>query len=506
MRVITDAGPVFCIKMLGLNEYCPKHASAIFGAKLKLPPGVKARCLIVVCAPLVIPFLSICVLAMFFTNAESFFSLGIGREYITWAILALNLANIGAAYWLARKFGAYLNERITGLLDNVVRFQNEEKLAYQKESSDEFDMLDNAFLDMAAVQRDTLARERDLIDNAGSIICAIDGDFLLQKVNPAVEKFLGYTPEQIVGTSILSLCSGEEQDELIETLYQVRYAAAEATIEVPMATSFRTVLLCSWMIKWSLEKNMWICVIQDITERKRAEAMRRQMVNMVSHDIRSPLSALQLIFTLLQTGQFATFTPKGLDILSGGERNCKILQNLTDNLLAIDRLEAGQVILELEPVKLDEQFKSIAIAFKAITEKRKITLDCQNTGLTIVADQPKLEQVLTNLVANAIKFTAEGGRVSMEAMQTREGISLAVRDNGQGIPRDALPYIFDRYHQVKGAKSAEKKGSGLGLAIVKALVELHGGQVNCDSQEGVGSIFVLNFPSSALTGAQAIIQ
>jgi PAS domain S-box-containing protein len=429
-------------------------------------------------------------------------SLGLSSSSLAVLLFVTTFVNIIVVIFVGPKIGKDIGDRVEIVTENVARFRRHEKLHYLEDGDDEMAQLDRSFHEMAAALNEAIDRERDLVDNAASIICAITGELQLQAINPAVEKLLGHKPDQLIGSSVLELAIADGQELLVETLYQVRYSGTETTLELPLHTASGAVIQSYWMIKWSKEKNTWICMIQDISQRKIVEAMKQQMVNMVSHDLRTPLSTIQVIFALLQSNRFGAFNAKGIELLISGERACKQLLNLTNDLLALDRLEAGKVDLEYIEVELDHQFRNIVSVMEAVAEKQHIKLQYQESGLKLVADGDRLDQMMTNLIANAIKFSHPNGVVLILASQKGAFIEIVVQDHGVGISDKHLPFIFDRFQQVRVSDAKEKKGSGLGLAIVKALVELHGGSVGCVSEVGQGSSFYLRLPVKELPPKQ----
>jgi two-component system phosphate regulon sensor histidine kinase PhoR len=180
------------------------------------------------------------------------------------------------------------------------------------------------------------------------------------------------------------------------------------------------------------------------------------------------------------------------------ERNAGRLQWLIDDLLTISELESGRVRLDLQAVALRATAAKVCEDFAARAAARKVTLENAVPDLTLHADPARIEQVLSNLVDNAIKYGREGGRVSIRAQfSAKQEVEVSVQDDGPGLPPEALERAFERFYRVDKARSREQGGTGLGLSIVKHIVQSHGGRVRVASQLGKGATFIFTLPDVA---------
>jgi PAS domain S-box-containing protein len=458
--------------------------------------SLKTRFIVLVCLPLAVQAIIACVVIGWLLHMESIVEFHTSKEVLAMLVGGGLVVNLAFVAFLGLQLGKDISDRFAILTDNVDRFRRQEKLNYLQGGDDELAILDQSFHEMAAALNQAIASERDLIESAASIICAINGEFIIDTINPAAEKLLGFTPQKLIGSSVLGLLTTEGQELLLETLYQVRYSGAESVLDIPLKVRSGNLIDSFWMIKWSKDKNLWICVVQDISERKLAENMRRQIVNMVSHDIRSPLSTINVIFASLQMGVYGALSPKAVELTQSGERACAQLLNLTGDLLALDKLEAGMLLLEYSEVDLDQLLVGIQGMITPFAEKARVIIKHHSSGLSLMADRDRLDQILTNLITNAIKFSKPGGVVHLHASQIGSEIEIVVKDQGIGIAENHLPFIFDRYRQVRTTDATKKKGSGLGLSIAKALTELHGGRIAVASEVGKGTSFYVRLPKA----------
>jgi len=237
-----------------------------------------------------------------------------------------------------------------------------------------------------------------------------------------------------------------------------------------------------------------VLVFHDLTLLKRLENARQEFVANVSHELRPPLSLIKGYSETLLDG--AKDNPEvATKFLTTIDRNAERLKLLIEDLLAISELETGRVRLNLQTVALGPALAKVLEDFKGRAAAKSVTLVNQAPDLPVRADPDRLEQVLGNIVDNAIKYGRTSGVVTLSARPTDAGqVEVSVHDDGPGIPLDALERIFERFYRVDKARSREQGGTGLGLAIVKHLVQSHGGRVWATSQPGRGATFFFTIP------------
>jgi len=185
-------------------------------------------------------------------------------------------------------------------------------------------------------------------------------------------------------------------------------------------------------------------------------------------------------------------------ILSIMERHSKRLQRLVDDLLSLAQLESSQAKLELSVVRVDELLNNLIRDWKEklAAKNLKVIVDLASEALTLRADGTRLEEVLHNLLDNAVKFSRENGQIHLQAVRRGSEMVLSVADNGLGISKEHLPRIFERFYGADKARSRELGGTGLGLAIVKHIAQLHGGRVEAESELGRGTIIRVVIPEA----------
>src|ERR1017187_8585790 len=242
------------------------------------------------------------------------------------------------------------------------------------------------------------------------------------------------------------------------------------------------------------EREGTILVFHDLTRLKQLERTREEFVANVSPELRTPLSLIKGYVETLLDG--ARNNPEVADrFLKIIERNTQRLDLLIQDLLTISALEAGRLKLNLHPVALRPLVEKVFSDLKPPADNKNITLINQLPELTATAEANRLEQVLANLVDNAIKYSRAQGCVIVGGKKRDDGkIEIFAQDDGPGIPTEALERIFERFYRVDKARSREQGGTGLGLSIVKHIVQAHGGEVWVKSEPGKGATFFFTLP------------
>jgi two-component system phosphate regulon sensor histidine kinase PhoR len=242
------------------------------------------------------------------------------------------------------------------------------------------------------------------------------------------------------------------------------------------------------------EREGTILVFHDLTRLKQLERQREEFVANVSHELRTPLSLIKGYVETLLDG--ARDNPEVAErFLKIIERNTDRLDFLIQDLLTISALESGRMKLDLSPVNLWALVEKVFTHLHVKAENKSVTLRNDLPEFVTQGDANRLDQVLTNLVDNAIKYGRSQGLVTVSGSQLESGeLEISVRDDGPGIPAEALDRVFERFYRVDKARSREQGGTGLGLAIVKHIVQAHGGEVWAKSDLGKGTTFFFTLP------------
>lgn len=239
-----------------------------------------------------------------------------------------------------------------------------------------------------------------------------------------------------------------------------------------------------------------VTVFNDITSFKELDEMKNDFVRMVSHELRSPISAIKLQHAVILDGLAGELTDKQRELISRAQAKLQGLLELINDMLDVAKMEAGFRHFEQVPLPLPEILEEIVEFMEAKAEAQgvKLHLDADPDLPPILADQRGMEEVFTNLISNAINYSPAGGNVTVRARLNADNLEVTVSDQGVGIDPEEIPKIFDKFYRVKSPQTRQVIGTGLGLPIVQSVVEAHRGSIQVESQVGVGSTFRVFLP------------
>ena len=245
-----------------------------------------------------------------------------------------------------------------------------------------------------------------------------------------------------------------------------------------------------------------VAVLRDLTEMERAEKTRRDFIANVSHELRTPLTSIQgYAETLLEGSSESNHSREFLEII---RKNANRMSRLTEDLLTLTRVESGEQRFEVEDVLPAQLLQDAVESFQELARAHGVELRVENSAPgPVTADREAIHQVFSNLIDNALKYAAGGGRLVLGA-RTKEGaVEFFVQDFGAGIPSEHLPRLFERFYRVDKARSRESGGTGLGLAIAKHIVLAHEGTIRAESELNHGSVFLFTLPLAGTTEPQS---
>jgi signal transduction histidine kinase len=240
-----------------------------------------------------------------------------------------------------------------------------------------------------------------------------------------------------------------------------------------------------------------VTVFHDITRFKELDEMKSSFVNMVSHELRSPLSTIKQQLAVILEGLVGEISPKSREMLERSHGKIQSLLDLINELLDVARIESGQIQQKLVPLQLQPLLEEV-VAFhrdRASSHQINLTLTAPAELPLIQADKRSLEEVFTNLISNAINYSPDGGQVAVTILPQKNFLEITVSDTGVGIDPEELPKIFDKFYRVKHPKTRQVIGTGLGLAIVKGVIDSHRGTIAVESEPGVGTTFRISLPT-----------
>jgi signal transduction histidine kinase len=239
-----------------------------------------------------------------------------------------------------------------------------------------------------------------------------------------------------------------------------------------------------------------VTVFQDITTFKQLDEMKSNFIQMVSHELRSPLASIKQLLTVVLDGLAGDLAEKQRDLLSRSQLKIQSLLDLINDLLDVAKIESGHAFQQQVPLRLGEVLEQTIVLMRPRAESQQVALELDVPAdlPLILADARSMEELFTNLISNAIHYSPDGGRVTVSVASRGDYVEVLVSDTGIGIDPTEITKIFDKFYRVKHPKTRQVIGTGLGLAIVKGIVESHRGSIEVESQPGVGTSFRVLLP------------
>jgi two-component system phosphate regulon sensor histidine kinase PhoR len=318
-----------------------------------------------------------------------------------------------------------------------------------------------------------------LVDNQGIVVLA----------NAAAQAMFGLQAETSLEMPLIRLSKAHQ---IVDLWKECVRSGEIQVIELQLAERKQTLLATAIPLEATLKEHT-LFILNDLTEIRRLETIRRDFLSNISHELRTPLASLKALSETLEMGALEEpqAAQRFIDLMKS---ELEALAHLVSELLELSRIESGQVPLKLSPVEPCALLGQVAERMALQAEQAHLALHtgCPAGLSPVLADPPRLEQVLLNLAHNAVKFTPPGGKVTLQASASGEVIVFKVQDTGVGIPSQDLPRVFERFYKTRQGR--QREGTGLGLAIAKHLVEAHGGQIWVESVEGHGSSFFFSIP------------
>lgn len=359
----------------------------------------------------------------------------------------------------------------------------------------------NQLGDRIAETQDAMESERNRLDSVLSHmtdgVIATDRRGKVITINEMALTLLNVKREDVIGESILELLAIDED----YTLRKLLENPDEMLIErenpyrgfVILRTDFSMIRRESGFISGL------VAVMHDVTEQEKTEQERRDFVSNVSHELRTPLTSMRSYIEALSDGawQDEEVAPNFLKVtLDETDRMIRMINDLLD----LSRMDSGKAVMQLEYVNFNELVSFVLDRFDMIVDiqdsgkKYRIRRDFTKRDLWAEVDTDKIIQVVDNIMNNAIKYSPDGGTITVRLSETHNNIVLSITDQGLGIPKKDLARVFDRFYRVDKARARKQGGTGLGLAISKEVMKAHGGNIWVESQEGRGSTFYITLP------------
>ena len=344
--------------------------------------------------------------------------------------------------------------------------------------------------------REGEARMRQILESVPLGLLILSPDGAIEMINQSIEQMYGYSDSNLVGQPVSILFKSNQSiaaQQLLEELQSSSWGLPSQLIAVTQSGAIfpADLVLTEFFI---FGERKWLVVVADVSQRKETERLKQEFIAMVSHDLRTPLTTVMMTMQSLSSGAFGDLNEKGSTRITAAQHEVSRLVHLINGLLELDKLEAGHLEVEYNLVDINEVLERSIGSVGYLAEKNGIQITKSVSASDVLADSSSLIQVLVNLLANAIKFSARGSTIEVSAAETAGAVEIRVKDQGRGIPASSIDTVFDRFKQVERADRTDKGGSGLGLAICKSIVEAHKGTIGVESEVGAGSTFWFRIP------------
>lgn len=428
------------------------------------------------------------------------------KRNLTLAFGSAFLIAVGLSIWLARSLTKPLSDMATAARQLA---GGNYSVRIQTSSRDEVGLLAatlNHMTDELRSKIEELSEDRAqllaMLTSMVEGVMVLDYKGRILQVNPALERMFGVTRAETRGRPSLEVFGHSELNALVSSVLATRTGQKDEIILTPSGRC----LDVEASVAGGEQDNeaCAVLVFHDITELRRLENIRKDFVANVSHELRTPLTSIKgYVEALLDGGKDDPETSvRFLEIIL---KQSDRLNLILEDLLQLSKIESGQLQFKKEPLHIGSVIERTIAMIKPLAEKKQHRLRSQVAAdLPLISgDEERLVQVLANLLDNAIKYTPEGGQITVAARRIspsraeapRTSIELTVTDTGIGIPEQDRPRVFERFYRVDKARSRELGGTGLGLAIVRHIVEGHGGQIWVEGNMPTGSRFVVRLPA-----------
>lgn len=337
-------------------------------------------------------------------------------------------------------------------------------------------------------------RLKALLDNMAEGVIVLDARGKITLINKVIEIIFGIREEEFLDHPLIEAIRNPELNHFLkEALDTRRVREIELKMVTPVERIFK--IRSTFFREEENDGKGLLVVFNDVTEIRRLEKSRTEFIANVSHELRTPLSSIK--------GYVETLLEGAVDEKDNSRRflgiireNAIRLDRLIGDILELSKMESSSVKISKDFFELKEIAKKAVEMFKPDLKKKKIETEVNIPAdfPRIIANKDMLEQVLINLLDNALKFNKEGGKITITAEEQQASLKITVKDTGFGIPAEDQPRIFERFYRVDKGRSRETGGTGLGLSIVKHIIGLHGGTVGVESRLNEGSAFYFTLP------------
>ena len=355
--------------------------------------------------------------------------------------------------------------------------------------------------DLALIEQEE--RNRTVLKTMVDPLITFDDMGIIDSFNCAAERMFGYSESEVLGKNVKILMPEPFDDDHNEYLKSYDSSSETTILDTRREIEVRRKNGETLPVELSLSdmrigsKHMYTSTLRDITERKRIDKMKNEFIATVSHELRTPLTAIRGSLGLLGGGALGPLPENVVQLLTIANNNADRLLILINDILDIEKIEAGKMDFRFQEVDITSLVKQALMNNAAYAEQYQVTFQYSSTikGCIVVVDPDRIIQVLNNLLSNAAKFSPQGDVIEINASRNGDKFRISVSDHGQGIPPEFQPKVFDKFSQSDSSDTRFSGGTGLGLSIARAIIEKHGGNIDFVTEKNKGTTFFFELPA-----------
>ncbi|MBS2000729.1 MAG: PAS domain S-box protein [Cyanobacteria bacterium SZAS LIN-5] len=380
--------------------------------------------------------------------------------------------------------------------ENAQRVALGQQLQAPLNDDDEIGELDAALHEAANLIEDARKKEFAILEQSVDVLCSLDRRLRIVDVGASVSRAWKYTPDELIGRSVLTLVPELERTRLTTLLLENMASEKEFEFECPLRTGNGNIRDILWKTSWIQADKIFYCVAHDVTERRALARQKQQLISVAGHDLRTPLTSVSSTFSLITEGARGEISEKAQKELTKASQSLERLMELVRDLLDLEKLDAGKMVLEFKSVSALDVCSAAIDSLNTLAQKLNVKIQPPWQDALMLGDERRLVQIMINFLSNAVKFSPRGGTVTVAIKGGDDFVEMSVADQGPGIPAADREMIFEKFHQSKAVASAAPiKSTGLGLAIAKVLTEGHNGTIGVESEVGKGTRFFVRIPT-----------
>lgn len=411
------------------------------------------------------------------------------------------LFSLGSAASMGFLLNRLIVRKIALLSSNAEKLTLQKPLADPLTGADEFAQLDAAFRDMAQQLETAQRREKQIIEHARDLICSLNRNGIFQSANPAAQELLGFPEAELIGRSLFDLVAPDDLAR-VKMSWEEALRKGQTAFETQLLTRGRQAVGTSWSLSWSSLDASMFCVVHNVSARKHLERERQDLMAMISHDLRAPLTGVQIALDLVASEALGAVPDSERVKLNRARRHASTVVRQVSDLLDIEKLESRKMQLDIRAIPLSDILHGAAEAVGQQFSDAGVKLSVAPCDSKIFADGKEIDRVMRNLLTNSVQHAPRGTTVTVDTAVGDGIATVRISDYGPVLPQQQHPYVFERFHEAQSPLPPRIAEAGLSLSLCKAIIEAHQGLIGIASEDGK-SVFWFTLRASARKASSA---